>query len=126
MQKSIIVLFALFYLFTVTEFKQFLKIPVLIDHYFEHVEENEHLSLVDFVSIHYMEGLVYDDDVARDMQLPFRNPDQQVSISIVSTEIEFSFNYEHFLDFSSITIHVFNDSRPALSFSSSIWHPPQA
>ena len=126
MQKSILVLFAIFYLFTVTEFKQFLKIPVLIDHYYEHLEENEHLSLVDFVSIHYLEGLVYDDDVARDMQLPFRNPDQQVSISIVSTEIEFSINYEHFLNFSSLSIHVFNDSRPTLSFNSSIWHPPQA
>jgi len=125
-QKGILFLFAIFYLFTVTEFKQFLKIPVLVSHYYEHLEDNEHLKLIEFVSIHYLEGLVYDEDVARDMQLPFRNSDQQVSGSFVSTEIEFSINFEHLLNFASLSIQIVNDSQPTLPFYSSVWHPPKA
>lgn len=59
-------------LFTFTPFKEVIKAPLLLIHYIEHLQEKSEMSLVDFFDMHYMKGIVLDDDFEKDMQLPFK------------------------------------------------------
>lgn len=54
-----------------TELHQVLKFPVLVEHYFEHREENKELTLLEFLKLHYLDDKVKS-DYQRDMQLPFK------------------------------------------------------
>ncbi len=127
--RNVLVFVGLFlYLFTTTEFKQFLKIPVFVDHYFEHKDDNASMGLLEFVSMHYLEGFVIDEDVARDMQLPFRSCDHTGSSSVVALEPSLfwmdcsspfqSYN-EQFRCLTSFDI-------PSSQYIASIWQPPRA
>ncbi|MDN4013664.1 hypothetical protein QX233_14395 [Chryseobacterium gambrini] len=58
------------YLVSTTELYQFLKIPVLIEHYLEHKEQNPKLTIGSFFKIHY-DNPVKDSDYTKDQQLPF-------------------------------------------------------
>lgn len=124
MRKSLLIVLATIYLFTGTEFKQLLKIPILIEHYYEHIDQNKDLSLAQFITIHYLYGIVYDNDVARDMELPFKTCDH-TCLSIVSTEIAFNLTYEIYPSFFIFTQPLFDDSKPKSDFNTPVWHPPQ-
>ncbi|MBN9338377.1 MAG: hypothetical protein J0I88_11130, partial [Chryseobacterium sp.] len=58
------------YLVSTTELYQFLKMPVLIEHYLEHKGENPKITLVSFIKMHY-DNPVKDADYKTDQQLPF-------------------------------------------------------
>ena len=72
MNKLIALFFLFGYFFASTEAKQLFKIPVIFQHFAEHLQENNHLSLLDFLDMHYMHGSPYDQDYDRDMKLPFK------------------------------------------------------
>lgn len=53
-----------------TEFGQFLKLPILIEHFYSH-QQKESLSLLEFLKEHYSKDHE-DEDKQMDMQLPFK------------------------------------------------------
>lgn len=73
LKKLISILCLLVYFFATTEAKQLFKIPVIFQHYAEHQLENQGLSLIDFLDMHYMHGSPFDQDYDRDMKLPFKS-----------------------------------------------------
>ncbi len=75
-------------LFTFPPFKEVIKAPLLLLHYLEHLEEQSDMSLEDFFEMHYMNGIVFDEDFEKDMQLPFK-----------------------ILDFANLPIFVFSESK---------------
>lgn len=52
---------------------QLLKIPLLIEHYFDHQEENKDLTLFQFLNMHYTNPHPVDKNHEKDMQLPFKS-----------------------------------------------------
>ncbi|TNE74916.1 hypothetical protein EP331_00505, partial [bacterium] len=106
MKKAVFTFSILLYLFSSTEFKQLLKFPIVIEHYFEHVQENENLSLVEYITIHYVEDFVIDDDVARDMELPFKGCDHTQTTIIYALELNLKHNTSVFLDTYSEPLHL--------------------
>ena len=70
MKKLISILLLSLYLVSTTELYQFLKIPVLIEHYLEHKEQNPKLTIGSFFKIHY-DNPVKDSDYTTDQKLPF-------------------------------------------------------
>jgi len=54
---------------------QFLRIPVLIQHFVEHRQKDPSISLLAFLNEHYIHQYVRDADYQRDNQLPFRHAD---------------------------------------------------
>lgn len=71
--KRILAISLLFlYIFTATEFHQFLKIPQFVEHFQEHQLENHSITFLQFLTIHYAHGNVQDEDYAKDMKLPFK------------------------------------------------------
>ncbi len=55
-----------------TELHEFVKLPILFEHYAEHQERDAKLKFLDFLSMHYWGDDMNDDDDNRDMQLPFK------------------------------------------------------
>lgn len=52
---------------------QLLKIPLLIEHYSDHQEENKDLTLFQFLNMHYSNPHPKDHNSKKDMQLPFKS-----------------------------------------------------
>ncbi len=61
------------YLLASTPASEVLKLPVLIEHYLEHQKEAPEMGFWEYLALHYLSGIEYDADYARDMQLPFKN-----------------------------------------------------
>lgn len=75
MKRLVILSVMLIYLFGSTQVGQLVKLPILVQHYFEHKSDNPGISLLAFLQMHYNEKVVIDDDYKRDMQLPFKTVD---------------------------------------------------
>ena len=52
--------------------REILKVPTLGIHYYEHLDEQEDLSFLEYLDLHYGDDVVIDDDFERDMKLPFK------------------------------------------------------
>lgn len=78
-KKITSIFFLTIYLFSTTEANQFLKLPIIFQHYAEHQQENKSISFLEFLDIHYMHGSPKDKDYDRDMQLPFKTPTHCIS-----------------------------------------------
>lgn len=74
MSRWIAVLCCVLYLLASTEAKQFLKVPVLLQHFEEHQQKSDNLSFLDFIYMHYAGSDFDDSDQDRDDQLPFKTP----------------------------------------------------
>lgn len=71
MAKFTAILFLFLFTATATELGQFLKLPLLVQHFYKH-KKTEGQSLIAFLSEHYL-GNHNDEDKQEDMQLPFKN-----------------------------------------------------
>ncbi|WP_143150633.1 hypothetical protein [Chitinophaga sancti] len=65
------ILMGLFTLHTIS-FDQLLKLPVLVAHYIEHRAQDGNLTVMQFLSMHYLSKDDNDNDQDRDNQLPFK------------------------------------------------------
>lgn len=83
-RKLVAILFTAIYLFGATEASQLLKLPVLVQHYYEHKAGNASVTLVQFLHMHYMGHDNDDTDNLRDMELPFKTMDDCCMITFNS------------------------------------------
>ena len=115
-------------LFTGTPLQQLLKLPVLVQHYFEHKQTNSALSFAGFLKLHYFEEEEDEDDTdyGRDSQLPFKSMALIVSPALLNvpavTRYELTAKpevntYQSYSPVSKILI-------PS-QYLSSIWQPPK-
>jgi hypothetical protein len=75
LKKITAILFVSVYLFSYTELHQLVKIPLLVEHFREHRQEDKNISIWAFLKIHYLEKMVKDSDFDKDQQLPLRDAD---------------------------------------------------
>jgi hypothetical protein len=73
-------------MFSFVEFHQFLRIPVLIQHFVEHRQQDPSISFMAFLKLHYVGEIVIDDDYQRDNELPFREADCCLITATVTCE----------------------------------------
>lgn len=65
------------YLFSTTGFGQALKLPVLVHHYFDHVQEDRDISFIDFLAKHYPGKINHYHQGSEQQEhndLPFKSP----------------------------------------------------
>ncbi|WP_291274046.1 hypothetical protein [Flavobacterium sp.] len=125
MKKYITLAFLCVYLFSMTEVHQLLKMPLLVEHYLEHKQENKQLSLLSFFEMHYLNGQHLDSDHDKDMQLPFKNfQDNHPNVVLALPEsVEFIPPYVFPQD---VMVLNFNEHQIFISnFLTSIWQPPK-
>lgn len=75
MKKTIAILLLLTYILSFTEARELVKLPAFIEHYKEHKAENRQITLLGFITLHYLNGSQKDADYAKDMKLPFKTHD---------------------------------------------------
>lgn len=85
MKKTVAIFFFCLYLLGTTEAHQLLKLPLLVEHYFKHKAENSNTSLLGFLKMHYADPIVFDEDYAQDMQLPFKSHSEELCLSAIPT-----------------------------------------
>lgn len=114
------------YLFSFTCLREIVKVPILVQHYFHHLGEHPDMSLKEFFTMHYLQGIIVDEDFEQDMQLPFKSVDLS-NFNMVGI-------YNHNLK--EYQLHFISDKiqqkiTPRYSFlyqnpnSANIFHPPR-
>lgn len=115
------------YLFSATEFKQLLKLPLLVEHFIEHKEENKLITFWEFLTLHYKTTNVKDADYEKDMKLPFKSQTGLFSSIII---------FHLFPNFDNLLNNIFPTSKKSYVITSehfidssavcSIWQPPKS
>lgn len=72
----------LLYLISFTEFREVLRLPLLVEHYYEHKGQVAEMSFLDFLVMHYETDVPHDDT---DMSLPFKDCGHSLNISLAAT-----------------------------------------
>lgn len=124
MRKIIFIFILVGYLFSFTELREFLKLPVLIEHFIEHQATDQSISFSDFMWMHYLNYQDNDGDDEKDRSLPFKSchnshittfalsnlhPDMQLKPHETSIDKKYYSHQELFLT----------------NFHPSIWQPPK-
>jgi hypothetical protein len=127
LKKLTAIFFLTVYLFATTEAKQLLKLPVVFEHYAEHKQDDKQMTMLKFLSIHYLHGSPRDKDYDRDMKLPFKTSGD--CISTVSSDIipvTFQFSIVNPIEISLKPIFIHTYEFILSSFPSTIWQPPKS
>lgn len=106
--------------------KQLLKLPVLAEHFMEHRQLDEHLSLAGFLYMHYTDHDLNDNDQDRDMQLPFKSHDNCgfMNLQFLPAQIETASLHIPPVTIPNVTIYKHSDIQS--SYLSAIWQPPKS
>ncbi len=127
MKRVIIILLFSFYFISITELHQFLKLPLLAEHFSEHKQKDNNLTLWKFLCLHYAHGDLKDADYDKDSKLPFKSSDNCNSsntISILNSEQKFYFTaINTFTEKKVLNKHYTSFSHS--TFLNSIWQPPK-
>lgn len=94
MKRILAIAFLSLYLFSTTEFHEFLKMPAMVEHFSEHQKEKPSLSFWQFLCIHYTHGDVKDKDHEKDMKLPFKTHDNCGGSNFITIIPDHRFNLE--------------------------------
>lgn len=108
-----------------TELHEILKIPVLIEHFKKHKAEDDKMSLLTFLKLHYAE-VVYDDDAAEDEQLPFMSFNEY-NFSHVLCEKPNLLSVQHHVECTpeeDVRLGYLSSHIPVI-YLSDIWQPPK-
>ena len=92
-RKVIIILSAVLILNGSTEIHQLLKLPFLVQHYFDHRKEDSGLSILAFLKIHYADrDHPNDNDDKDDNELPFKSIGNifHIDMPLIEKRITFS------------------------------------
>lgn len=113
------------FLFSQTELHQVVRIPLLVEHFWEHQQQNSKMSLAEFLAMHYARGTRPDADHEKDMKLPFKSAEclQGSSLTFIShnqEEIFFSLPVTNSLTFNNHFVDWIPSNRIA-----DIWQPPK-
>lgn len=126
MKKLICILFLGAYLISSTELRQLLKFPLLIQHYAEHKEQNNNLSLLQFLAMHYNDEDIIDLDYSKDQQLPFKSQGGYTGAVLSVFEPATFYSLVPKVEITVPVAHtISNESFISSSFRSSIWQPPK-
>jgi hypothetical protein len=126
-KKAVAIFFLSIYMLSFAEMHQFLRMPVLIQHFMEHRHQDPSVSLLSFLKLHYIHQYVKDEDYQRDSQLPFRHADCCVTYTTIccecpgSTVIEWP---EHRIETKNVYILHDEDNHSLLAVAD-IFQPPR-
>ena len=128
MKKTIAISFLFIFLFANTEIGQLLKLPNLIQHFFEHHEheEEQNISFIDFVKSHYNDKNKHADTDKHDEHgnLPFKTINTSVNIAFVFENQKY-FSFTKPLHFSFKSDVPFCKEFYTSSVFACIWLPPK-
>lgn len=124
MKRWLAVILLSLYLCSTTEFCQFLKIPILIEHYFEHKAINPDITVYAFLKLHY-DHPIKDADWQTDQKLPFiAHHDFSTVVFTINPRFSLEIKKDSLPIFSK-KISAYNDAVLDWEIINSIWQPPK-
>ncbi len=84
MKKIILVISSILFLGSSTELHELIRLPLLLEHYYQHRSDDPYLSLFDFLKIHYSGQHPNDNDDNDDNELPFKS---KASLTHIDTAV---------------------------------------
>ncbi|OAQ41816.1 hypothetical protein A5893_01480 [Pedobacter psychrophilus] len=108
-----------------TELNQFLKTPVLIQHFITQETENPELSFFGYLEMHYFNGNPHDSDYDQDMRLPFKSHDNCATVIFLNVQIinQQDFKIQRYPQI--IKINTLRDISYSSYHLKAIWQPPK-
>jgi hypothetical protein len=111
----------LFYLVSFTEFREVLRLPLLIEHYGEHKSQVSEMSFLEFLVMHYETDVAHDDT---DMSLPFKDCGHSLGVSIVLLPSQ-KMSLSGPLETTSSAFHFFYLQHEPKLLAADIFQPPK-
>jgi len=113
------------FLVSTTELYQLLKIPTLIEHYWEHKNLNPEMPLIAFLKTHY-DHPAKDGDFGKDQKLPFVIHAQPlVLVFMVSPNLNIVINKDLQKTITLQKIPSFDEHVFCKGFRNLVWEPPK-
>jgi hypothetical protein len=125
LRKPIAILLLGLLLFTNLECYQFVKLPILFEHFKEHQAGNSQMTFWDFWTMHYSKGLTKDADYNRDQQLPFQTSNVSLIISSAGFILPPTYNVNFSLDLTENSLFTYYPEFVPQYNSADIFQPPR-
>jgi hypothetical protein len=115
------------FLLSATEGYQLVKLPLMLEHFREHRQEDKDMTLWAFLCMHYDYAAKPDEDYAKDMTLPFKANDSMINATIADfIPTTHYISPARTLYASSVEFVTFDEQYISSSFLSNIWQPPKS
>lgn len=115
-----------FYLLSATAIHELIKVPRLVEHYFDHNREEIPVGLFQYLTLHYGIEDGTDEDAAEDSQLPFKSSEYFSSVSFVSVKPPIMNQGLRIANIvSDHEFHLRNDVYLPSPYLDRIWQPPR-
>lgn len=104
-----------------------LKLPIVFQHFKEHKKEDNNISLLHFLAMHYLHGSPKDKDYDRDMKLPFKTSGDCISaIATAFVPLMAPFSITRPIEIPEKKKFILQDQFTLSSYLSNIWQPPKS
>ncbi|MBX3257142.1 MAG: hypothetical protein KF862_23605 [Chitinophagaceae bacterium] len=125
MKRLLVISFLFIFLSANTAFGELLKLPLLIQHYTEHKQEETAISFIHFLAEHYKGTVNHQHNNHHHDNLPFKtlNTHSGSVISLIPNPI-FSLHKQFFPEDNTI-IPAYLQSNYANAYLNGIWQPPR-
>lgn len=125
-KKIIAVLLLSAYLLPVTAVTELLKLPQLVEHYYDHKAEGNNTGFTAYLIQHYLKEDGTDKDAAEDSRLPFKTGEQLLSVMVISVDPPQSFSISPVaLPVVKKMYKICNDDFISSQYLNAIWQPPR-
>ncbi|HEY9176435.1 MAG TPA: hypothetical protein VIN07_02030 [Flavipsychrobacter sp.] len=126
MKRIISILIFVVMVLVQTPVNELFKFTELIEHYTEHKNLDHHITIFDYLAMHYTHSDVQQPDHDRDMQLPFKQYNSSSLIFTVLPPSENTVVQELFLAPYEETKPLYRSPFHPEESLSNIWQPPRA
>ena len=125
--KKIAAFFLLFsFMLSGTIARELKKMPELVDHYYDHRQEDRKTDLLSFLFMHYCSEDGTDKDAAEDSRLPFKSAESPAAFSFAYLPLRPVCSLEKPVAICNTTCFDPNDAFISSLDLDSIWQPPRS
>ncbi len=126
LKKCSVFFLAAVYLLPARPVTEFLKLPQLVQHYFEYRHQNHNSSFSAFLVQHYLKEDGTDKDAAEDSRLPFKSSEQILTSGFVSLYPPQPVTITPAVIFATEKKYTHrNNDRLPVKYPDAIWQPPR-
>lgn len=125
MRKFFTILILAGYLSSSTQLIEVLKLPLLIEHYFEHKAENNNITFLQYIKLHYAETKHYAQH-HKEKQLPFKVIPTACFNVVAINKTNFVESISYTVSSTNIIKHTAHYCSKYISYyTANIWQPPK-